>query len=103
MAKGRGGNGRSVVRVRFRADRARDKKGGGQAVAAADDRKRSNLLEGSKRLFIRKSHEIFYTKQTHPDTHRTFSVSSLGSPLLPLQIPEDLEGGKIAQLVAYVR
>jgi hypothetical protein len=47
MREGREGNGRNAVRGRLKADRAQDKKGDGRAVAAADARKRSNLLEGS--------------------------------------------------------
>jgi len=42
---------------------------------------------------------MFYTKLTRLGTHRTFAASSLGSPLLPLQTPEDLEGGKISQFL----
>ena len=34
---------------------------------------------------------IFYAKQTHPDIHRIFVVSPPGSPLSPLQTPENLE------------
>ena len=103
MAKGREGNGRGEVRVRSKANRARDKKGDGRAVAAADARKRSNLLEGSKPSLIYKFREIFYTRQTRLDTHRTSAVSSLGSPLLPLQTPEDLGMGRVSQFTSCVR
>ena len=103
MAKGGEGNGRGEVKVRYKTDRAQDKKGDEPAVAAADARKRSNLLEGSTPLFIDKSHKIFYTKQIRLDTHRTFAVSSLGSPLLPVQTPEDLEVGKMYQSTTCAR
>ena len=76
------------MKVRLKADGARGKKSDG------DDRGRSNLLEGSKILLSHKFQKIFYTTRTRLDTRRTFSVSSLGSPLLPLRTPEDLEGVK---------
>ena len=100
--RGREGNGRGVAKVRFKADRAQDKKGDGRAMAAPDARKRSNLLEGSKRLFTHKFHKIFYAKQTHLDIHRTFAGSSPGSLPSPLQTPEDLEMGKLSQSAVCV-
>ena len=51
-------------------------------------------------LFIHRFYEIFYAKQTRLGTHRTFAESSPGSPLLPLQTPEDLEAGKTYQPTA---
>ena len=96
MVKGREGNVRCAVRVRLKADGARGKKSDG------DDRRRSNVLEGSKPFFIDKFQKIFYTTRTRLDTRRTFAVSSLGSPLLPLQTPEDLEGGKMTEFMACV-
>ena len=48
-------------------------------------------------LFIHKFYEIFYAKQTRLGRHQTFAESSPGSPLLPLQTPEDLGAAKTHQ------
>jgi hypothetical protein len=88
-----------VVKVRTQTDRAQDKKASEWWQLMSESARTCWKLA----LLNYKFHKIFYTKRTHPDTRRTFVVSSQGFQPSHLQTPGDLKRDEISVHDVYTK